>query len=248
MMDAALFDEVEAQEEALIEGYLAGNLATDEYELFERQYLASPFRRRRVDGVRRLIAAAARPTVRERSLPGAHSARRWMRPAAWAALAAAAVIVIAARMWLPPRQDAPSVAQRAQEPAPAAPAPSLPQTPSPITIAFSLSPMTVRSAQDVAALSIPAGTTTVSLRLEGEPRPARARALQVVLRTVDGTEMWRGPARSPASGAPGVLAEAELPASVLTPDDYILELFESGPGRPQPIASYFVRLRKTSQR
>ena len=102
--------------------------------------------------------------------------------------------------------------------------------------------MTVRSAQGVPALSIPAGVTTVSLRLEGEQRVRQPGALQVVLRTVDGTEKWRGSATPRARGGPGVLAEAELPASVLTPDDYILELFESASGRPQPIASYFIRV------
>ena len=57
--DAAALDAIGAAEDDLIEDYLASRLERDERDHFEREYLATPNHRRRVETVRLLIAASS---------------------------------------------------------------------------------------------------------------------------------------------------------------------------------------------
>src|SRR5688572_15175363 len=185
MTSEADFDQVAAEEERLIESYLDGDLESSDREQFERGYLASADRRRRVDAMRRLMAAAAR------SKPPQHrllTPALWQRRSVWVGLGAAAAILLTALLFRPVNQAVPQVAERLPQPAAQATPPSPTQPPPPVTIpetqprppavfAFSLSPAAVRSGGNSPTLTIPSWIQTVLLRLEGDARIAPNGAL-----------------------------------------------------------------------
>jgi hypothetical protein len=86
--------------------------------------------------------------------------------------------------------------------------------PAPVGTTFTL-PVSAASASRRLALPVPAGITTVLLRLEGE---AANGALHVEVRTAGGRMVWSGPARA---GSGGVLATVRVPAARLPPGDYV---------------------------
>ena len=251
------FDRVWIAEDELIDDYLADRLTADERARFERHYLATPDHQARLAIARELAAAsrASEPTAQRRNSTPAR--RRW--PATWQAASVAALVLIAVGgAWMlrgrtvprtagavtspssiqnggAGRPDQPQPVERPGEPAAAPPR-------GPIVVAFSLSPISVRGGDDVAALVIPPGTDQVVLRLQSEPNgPALSRGTAVV-RTVAGAEVWRGPAM-PDRGVPPS-ARVEMPAHTLPPDDYIVALFEIGAnGRESEVSRYFLRVR-----
>jgi len=244
------FEQVSAEEERLIESYLDGGLESSDREQFERNYLAPAHRRRRVDAMRRLMDRAARGNP-----PQQHGLAPplWQRRSVWIGLGAAAAILLAALLFRPVKPVAPQVAERPVQPAPQATPPSPTQPPSPVTgletpprppavFAFSLAPAAVRSSGDSPTLTIPPGTQTVVLRLEGDARIAPNGALRLTVSKVGGDEVWRGQAgRSGIRG--GTLAQAEVPASALVPDDYVVRVF-SASSQAEPVESYFLRVRR----
>src|SRR5262249_50625374 len=154
-------------------------------------------------------------------------------------IAAAAVLAIASGAWLlrprttvGPAQDqqaqAPSsspVPQAAQpQPVPQQlPPPAQPQSTDAV-VAMTLTPGLVRSQGDVRTLQIPANATGVRFRLEHEA--SGYSRYRVVLKTVDGREIWRQAAITSTDLSSVTVT---LPARSLSADDYVLTL--SG-GRP----------------
>lgn len=238
--DERALERVEAAEEHLIEDYLAGRLEADERSLFERNYLAVPHRRTRVETIRGLIAAGQRA----RAAPSDEVAptKRW-RAAAWAPLAAAALLVIALGGWWMSR-SAPIPATATNQPAVASPpASAAPAATAPRVFAFSLSSNRVRSAGASAPLVIPDATDVVRVYLQGAANGgvegARAR-----VRTVAGTEVWRGPAEAPNDAPAGTIARIDVPAERLPADDYVIELFAAdASGADRERARYFLTVR-----
>lgn len=229
--DESASDAVAAAEEDLVEDYLSGRLGADEAMQFERVYLVSPQHQTRVDTIRRLMAAA-KPAARVIPIEsGVRPPARTPRGGTlqWLLLAAATMVLAVGAAWIlrQPSGGGPGVAENRPPPLPSTP-PAVPPAPdavvplpTPRVFAMSISPIAVRSPSQSPSLIIPAGTDTVALRLEGEapvPRPAR-----VVVRTVSGDEIWRGPVA--AASDPGAVARADIPAAQLRPEDYIVELF-----------------------
>jgi hypothetical protein len=136
------------------------------------------------------------------------------------------------------REASGSTAERGQRAAPAN---------VPVTFAVSLSPIHVRGTEAPDAVIIPAGTDIVALRLLADAGERRApRSALVVIRTVSGTEKWRG-APGPPDAPPRVLAHVLVPADRLPPEDYIVELVgtEGYPGgKPIDAYQYFLRVRE----
>ena len=253
------FDRVWNAEHDLIDDYLDDRLTPDERARFERHYLATPDHQARLAIARELIAAAAasgaaEPTTSWRSSAGVFL--RW--PTVWQAVAVAALVLIAVGgAWTLRSRTVPRTTELAPSPSPIqnraggrAPEQSQPgERPgepvtaprAPIVVAVSLPPISVRGADEVAALIIPPGTDRVVLRLQSEPNgPALGRGITVV-RTVAGAEVWRGPA-VPERGVPPS-ARVEMPANTLPPDDYIVALFEGANGRESEMSRYFLRVR-----
>jgi hypothetical protein len=239
--DAEALERMEAEEERLIEDYLADRLSSEERVRFERAFLSVPHRRARVATIRALMdAASAADRVRAHNPPSLAGVRR-----AWVGrlpLAAAAVVLIGAGTWwlfavsrARPRADRPQVT------ASSAPAPQARS--SARVFAVSLSPGAVRSAGGAGGIAVPDGTDLVELRLEGEPGEARIERARAVVRTVAGDEIWRGPAATPSDLPIGIAARVDVPASRLRADDYVITLFTAIPsGAEREAYRYFLRV------
>src|SRR5260370_1213586 len=65
---------------------------------------------------------------------------------------------------------------------------------------------------------IPAGTDVVALQLESDPYRAKLATGRPVIRTVAGTEVWRGPAAPAADLPAGVVVRVDVPAARLSVD------------------------------
>jgi hypothetical protein len=107
---------------------------------------------------------------------------------------------------------------------------------------LALSPVLLRGQAPPTPLRIPDRTDTVVLELEGDRAllPPPTTPLQVVVKTVEGEEVWRGPARR-ADGRHSLLASANVPAERLAPGDYLLTLSVRG-AADGTLYSYFFRV------
>ena len=219
---------VDATYEHLIDEYLENTLSADDRQQFEAVYRESPKHWERVETVRRLKAAAH------------SSARSRGAGIRTLALAAAVLLAVAGIVW---------VVERARR---APPAPSAAQAaataPVPHVFAMSISPVTVRGANESPALVIPLGTDVIGLRLEGEGAGPPVASGRVVIRTVAGKdqlETWQGPIQIGGVLPPGTIAHVDVPADRLVPDDYVVTLFETGPtGAEGERFRYFLRVRR----
>ena len=84
------------------------------------------------------------------------------------------------------------------------------------------------------------------LELEGDPAllPPTASALQAIVKTVEGKQVWRGEAR-PARDArrPSLLASVRVPAARLMTGDFLVTLSTRGAG-DGTLHRYFFRVRR----
>jgi hypothetical protein len=228
--DRQELEAMEAEEEALIEDYLAGALAADERQRFARVYLEHPERRRRVEVIRGLMHAAhGRAAV----VPP------WRRRAVYAT--AAAAIVIAAALWVrgdDPQPPEVAVADPAVETVvPPIPVPSLPRI-----VAISLLPVAVRGPDSPDNIVQAGNADLIALELYGE-LPADLASPRVVIGAVGGGEAWAGPARVMPDGQV-TMVRAEVPALRLPPEDYFVTLYaREEDGREREQARYVLRVR-----
>jgi anti-sigma factor RsiW len=248
-----LFDRVWAAEDDLVEEYLDDRLSAHQRDRFERHYLTSPGHRHRVAMARELrsrhaASVASTPASPTRQSTIDPASRGWPTAWRWTAGFAAALFVLAVgALWIvrsASRAQPPLAVSAGESPRPSQPSPNpavLPPARTPVTIAVVLSAMTVRGADDPASVTIPQGTDFVVLHLEGDrstPRFDRGRAS---LRTVSGKDIWSGPA---VGGSPPSLAQVDVPADRLTPDDYIVTLLETpATGAEVERYRYFLRVR-----
>jgi hypothetical protein len=273
--DPDALDFVCAAEDDLIDEYLSNSLVGEEREHFETYYLATPQHRTRVAVARALRRAASlsHDRIESQTKPEATTWATFVAVRSWprvAHIAAAAGLVLLAGgvgllLWPTSKPETTTVTTSAPSPpavtSPSAPsvraprepeapgrdkAPAVPPAVAPI-VAFSISPINVRGASESARLSIPRGTGTIRLLLQGdasEPPLARGR---VIVRTVPGREVWRG-ITLPPSTSESSLARVDVPAGRLPPDDYIVELLapnESGrPLREVERYRYFFSVRR----
>lgn len=229
----AAVDALAAAEDELIEDYLGNRLDPRERALFERGYLASPHHRRRVEVIRSLGSGErAVRSPRRRALP-------WMAAAA----AAAAVLVTAASLWLlRPFEDGRDAAPR--DPPTAGAVSGAPRPAPPRVFAATLSPVAVRSSTDAPVVTLPAGTDTLALHLEGDPGSQRLTIGRGVIRTVEGKDIWEGTIASAGDLPAGIVARLDVPSARVPVGDYVVALFETGPtGLDREREQYFLRVR-----
>lgn len=233
-----MLERVRATEDELVDGYLTGGLSSQERDRFEGYYLAAPAHRVRVAVARDLhrVAAEERTTTVR--------ADTWWPPA-WQVAAAAALVVGILLLW---RSPEPSIQTKESSPTAPGGAPAAPGRPeqarSPVVVAVSLSPATVRAASDAPTLVLPPGVDIVSVELEGATTDAPLEGGRVTVSTVSGEYVWGGPQTSDrATGVP--VARVEIPASALKAEDYIVSLFGVGrDGREIERFRYFLRVRQ----
>jgi hypothetical protein len=223
-------DRIGSAEDDLIDEYLSGDLSAHEHEQFERYYLEAPCHRRRVALARAIRTAASRRAL-ERRRPG----RQWLVAAA----IAATVLIAAGGAWMlrerPRSRSAPleNAATSVAAPKPSTVSPDTTATRAPVpappvVVAVSISPILVRGADKPSTVAITPGTDIVLLLLEsGEPGERSLDQGRAIVRTVAGREIWRGPAGSPERSPRKELARVEIPAELLRPDDYIIELLDT---------------------
>ena len=221
-----------AIEHELFDAYAADELTADRRARFEEIFAGREDGRRRI-GVARELRNQSRTTPTKQG-------PRTVTPVWW--LAAAAMVVLAvgtARMLWPlgsePRSEQPVAAEpKVTPPAPAVVASSA------VTV-FALSPRGSRSAEGSPPVVIPPQTRTVRLRLTGDPGAAAFTTPSVLIQSVEGREAFRGPARAVVASADNAIAEVDVDASLLAPDDYIVQLDEGG--READRIRYFLRVR-----
>lgn len=233
--DAGAAERIARVEEDLIEDYLDGRLSPDERDAFERHYLATPGHRIRLETIRRL----------RRRVPARTGASLWP----WLALAAA-LVVATGTWWLvaPGSVRAPEIrtAERQTSAAPTGPAvkpPPPPAPPAPRVFAISLPPLSVRGPEAATAHVIPADTDVVLLQLQADA-PALLEQPRIAIETVEGRQIWTGPAAAQIRPFDGTIASTNVPADRLPSNDYIVRLFaRDAGGRERERARYFVRIR-----
>jgi hypothetical protein len=240
-------------EDDLIAEYLEGRLTPEERAAFEQHYLASPRHRTRVAIVRALRQAAVARRGR-----GA-VARMWERVAlaqAWpfAGQLAAAVALVALGIAAWTLNTSPSTSIPAPQTEASRPRSEQAQPPSAVdsgaprrvvVVALAIAPLNVRSGGEPARLAIPDDADVVALELQDEAGAPKVEGGRAIVRTVSGSEVWTGEPTSGGAQRPDVVARLEIPASALSPDDYIVELFAvDATGRETERNRYFFRVRQ----
>jgi hypothetical protein len=231
-VDPEVFARVRAVEDDLLDDYAAGRLGHPEKSAFEHRYLATDALRQRVIGARALRLAA--PARALEVVPR----RRWLAPAA----IAAGLLVAMLTSWLwqsqapavlpegPPPSMArevrptPSPSQGASPTPPASPAISPSAVAPPTTrLVLALSPTLLRGPGGPAVVRVPPQSDAIVLELLGDRAVVpRGAALRVSVETVEGAQVWSGPARRVDGGSS--VATAEVPADRLAPADYLVTL------------------------
>lgn len=262
LVDQDAIDELTLVEDDLIEGYLDERLTADERASFEQAFMTAPRRRARVETVRMLRRAAPSASRTGSAVKTANAADRASAPTApatdahagpratwrpWLALAASVLVVVGgASLWRTSRPSAPAAvaANPAGETLPpvggtAPAAPPTVATPAPRVFAVALSAMAVRGGTDAPPLNIPAGTDRLRLDLELERGATAVVPTRAVLSTVGGSERWQS-----AIVVTGDNVTVDLPAAVVTPDDYLIALMApDGAGGERTWMQYALRVR-----
>lgn len=218
-----------ALEDDLHDDYARGVLNGAERARFEERYLSSIDGRRRVEFAKALQSRASAVTPK----PATGPAFRW-----WAV--AAAVLAATTLGLILLADDPPQLTDATMRPPVTTPDPA----PAAVVASFTLLPTATRSAAESPALTVPADATSINLRLVGLPETQPLMSAEVVVRTVDGREVFRGLARAVNDSGDGVRVEVAVPAAQLPPDDYLVQLNELRSGRPEERVRYFLRVRR----
>ena len=225
--DERALEQIAAAEDVLIEDYLAGALAPDDRERFERHYLASPEHRARVEIARRLL--------------GKQPSTLWYGSAIYLAIAATLLLAVGGAVWMTlpgpqamPEPALPSVAEVGEQ---AAPAP-------PRVFAVSLPAITVRGASDSLPVVVPRDFDVLGLALQAGANPEANAAARAVIETVAGDEVWQGALTVTTDPDGAAVGRVEVPLASLRADDYIVVWLETDAGgATHERGRYVLRLR-----
>lgn len=252
--DTALFDELAAAEDDLVDDYILGRLPGTDRQRFEEYYLASPERAQKLAAARQFrewMATQKRP----KAVAGwwERLAASWRVPV-WALGAAAAAVLVTAGSWLVLRQsgqpDGALQVAREQMPAPASVEPPPPEPPREPTapkpkaaaalFAFTLLPGAMRgtAAGDTGlprvVLPKDAAAARMILRLDQAPDLPAYRA---AIETVEGRVVWQGAVEK----GPGNQLRATIPLGGLAAGDYLVRV-TGGVAGDESVADYPVRI------
>lgn len=238
VVDESVFEELVAAEEDLIDDYVRGKLSDRQRRLFEREFLSTGERMRKL--------AAARVFIAQIDKQPRTPSRRWLLPRTWVpAAAAASLLCIVGAWWLAHRQEAhpaalPVQVTRSQTPdtqLPAAPERRLTEQHAPVTVAFLLTPGLLRDDERRQPLRMPPGAQQV--RLEAPLESTDFRAYRAALRTAEGSDVFAVAEVAPHGGRVAIV----VPAVKLKPGDYILSVYAIGDGStPEPVAEFVFRV------
>lgn len=255
IVDPEFFERLDAIENDLIDGYVRGELPTDLQDRFRRGYVTSEARAEKVRLASALAQRAKRPANVIPMKPRAARMAPWLLP-----VAATIAVVGLGLVFLPNDENrgpdvAPSQQVAEQQPStpPAETAPAPPpadpgtatQTPPPTKpetlFAFTLAAPR-RGVEDLPAITVPAGVTDVTLRLELEMDDfPRYRA--VLKDPANDRVLFRSSALTSEGQAASRVVAVMIPARQFAARRYVVEL-EGIPGKgvPEPIATYVFRI------
>ena len=237
MTDEESYEELLAVEDELLDQYVGGALSGPERERFERHFLSTPERRRKLSFAKTLkkyVAAHAleeqepetggvslRPVAGKGFLPSLFRARN---PLVGYAFAAVLALTLFGGAWL--------VLNRWREPSRGGGA----------VVAFTLRPGAVRDAGDgLQKILVPAEAGTAELRLAlatDESRSYRAR----IFKLDEERLVFETDASSPQTTAAGSVVVIRAPAKSLTPGDYEVKLAGTVGEESEAVGSYYFRV------
>jgi len=259
-IDDELAERLRVVEDDLVDSYAAGTLSGERLQRFEAFYLASPRRRSKAAFAKGLQGAIEKSMRQPRAVPDTAPQVSSPRARPLWPLAAAAALVIATSVLLLQnitlrrelRDSARQVAvadQRVSEAsqqltveqkaaAAAKQALADARAAQPLAaVALVLLPQT-RGVTSVPILMVPSGTSSVPLTLALET--AGGPSFEVALRDpASNRTIWRSPSLAPQRIRQTPMVPVSLPAALLKPQHYALDLFElrSGTG-PEFVSSY----------
>jgi anti-sigma factor RsiW len=232
--DSAYFERVELAEDDLIEEYVRGELSASEREGFENHFLCTPERQQRV-GMARTLRGVLSEEPEPLALP---QPVRWPKTA-WLALAATLLVSIGTIAYLllhvaNVRETAANRErewqQRLSEPAP---------------VSFLLLPDVVMRGTESkeSSLLLPAMHQPVQLDLALDPDTEVPAGSRILLRTVDGVQVWHETNVSVTGAPPRRTIQLTLPAGVLVPGRYRLTLLGTlANGQLEELENYSFRV------
>jgi hypothetical protein len=237
MTDGELYDELLMAEDDLVDQYLAGSLSVEGLESFERNFLTTDERRRKLSfasAFRRYVAAAEEPTPSAESIARPEPPRRSLfsslfnfgHPALGRALAAALVLALAVAAF---------VAVRSWRGAGGAEVAAH-------VFNVELTPGAVRQAGDeIKRVTPPADATVVRLELESQSEDARG--YRATLLSDDGRALLTRESLEARESGGARRVSFDVPAELLTRGDYRVKLSRrTADGSYEDIASYSFRV------
>jgi hypothetical protein len=249
--DPALFDELRAVRDDLIDAYIRDELSPDLRQRFERFFRASPRRREQIQFAEALLQAVdCRPRLPVRSTTRPFTSERrfgFFTGYRQAILAAAAFVLLIAGSWFfvhlirqrqrdeqvqvitsngpTPEPSAPAPTGSSQSPGPSPTgSPTRASSPEskPVLATFVLTSDLVRSSTETQKLLIPKDATMVQLQLSVDG--AAYRNYSAVVRTPEGAEVFRVRQLKSESTKSGHVVLISIPANLLGNGDYIIRL------------------------
>lgn len=112
------------------------------------------------------------------------------------------------------------------------------------TATVTLPSIMLRDGGETPEARLGAATITLVVRFEAGTLPAPP-PLVAVIRTVEGVEVWRGPAvpiEASAGQVPALLASTDVPAAALASGDYVVVLFTRADGMPRELQRSTLRV------
>ena len=264
--DDEAYRQLVALEDELRYDYAQGNLTAGQRVLFEKRFMASAADRQRVE-LAKAILQKTHEVARQTAEPVAR--RTWtsalvdfiaLRPVSMFSAAVAGAAAICAIVFftqtidlkheLARQQNASRVAMNRQKAQDEALGKQLQQERSrreqleqqsgankppstPLILAFALGPGLTRDTEGLKRLRIPTGADSVRLQLDLKPGD-RPRELRAALSNLDGQELW-----SQDTTPAGSAVVLTLPARILAPGDYVIDLKNRASSDPIPGAQYY---------
>jgi anti-sigma factor RsiW len=247
--DDEFFLDVEAAEQDLIDSYVRGSLPPGERVRFEKAFLASPARARRVEIARHLIGYI------DEKRP-ANQTPQWskffvrlqgslvFKPTVIAAATCLFIIAAATVFWTERRSPAPKLAQvqgPSEQPKEITSAPDeRPRTPERTTVipAFLLTPGLSRG---VGSLQIVRPGEASSIRLQLMLESVDYTRYEASIETPDGEVVFSQSDLGPSSVNKSQVVVLNAPVSKLVPGDYIVRLLGVEAGSKESVADYSFR-------
>lgn len=268
LADPDFHQELRAVERDLIDQYVHEELPKSEQEHFEKYFLSSPGRRKKVEFARALMHSLANgPAVANRAVSSQERFPGWtslfhlfgVRPRAWLSAAAAVVILVGGWLLLMNRQkqNSPDQVVRVPQQRPDDTGPKKPPVPSPPEVVrpkdpdpappvqvatFVLTPGLTRDIDETRTLIIE-GNVQVSLQLHLET--GGYKSYRAMIRTAEGDEIWSQDGLKPRSTRSDQVITVRLPASRFTSRDYIIKVSAATTGgEVEEVSSYYFRVNR----